>query len=358
MGLDPEALCGPVRGWANTLVCVPDATRSVDTARALRALAKILGPGARVLVGLGLHRSMTSGELGPLRAAWPGEILQHTPDRCVGLDPVHGLPFSVHPAVLEAEHLVAVGAVELHQYAGFSGGYKAVVVGAGGRSTLAALHARALVCDPRVQVGKLRDNPFRAAIDAMGAALGRPGFALQQLPDRLWVAGPIQQAFQHAAAQLAPWVPHPTRHHRVVLELPSTKASNFYQASRAATYLALSPSPPLHPGAELILHAPCPEGMGEGPGEQAFAALLRQTPPPWQDLLTGPVPQGAGLQRAFMLARLAKDYRLSVQGCVRPALLQACGISATSSPPEVTSDTLHVKQPFVRLPQWTPDARS
>ncbi len=358
MGRDPQALCEAVRGWRDTLICVPDATRSVDTPAALRALAKVLGPRAKVLVGLGLHRRLTSEELAPLQGAWPGEILQHTPDACVGLDPVHGLPFSVHPAVLAAERLVAVGAVELHQYAGFSGGYKAVVVGAGGRSTLSALHARPLVCDRRVQVGKLQDNPFRAAIDAMGAALGRPCVALQQLPDRRWVGGPVQQAFHHAAAQLAPWVPHPTRHHRVILELPPAKATNFYQASRAATYLALSPAPPLHPGAELILHAPCPEGMGLGPGERAFAELLRHSAAPWQSLLTGPVPAGAGIQRAFMLARLASHYRLSVQGCVRPDLLQACGISATAAPPEVTPGTLRVTQPFVRLPQWAPDAVS
>lgn len=358
MGLDPETLCEPVKGWSNALICVPDATRTVNSPAALRALSKVLGPGARVLVGLGLHREMTSGELEGLRAAWSGPLLQHTPDQCVDLGMLEGLPFQVHPAVLNADCLIAVGAVELHQYAGFSGGHKAVVVGCGGRATLGALHAREMVCDARVQVGKLRENPFRQAIDAMGHALGRPSFALQQLPDARWVSGPTQAAFEQAARLLSPWLPHPTRHQRVILDVPPSKASNFYQASRAATYLALSPAPPLLPGAELILNAACSEGMGQGSGERAFAELLRQTAPPWQSLLTGPVPQGAGIQRAFMLARLAKHYQLSVMGCECPEVLRAHGISASASPPEVTPETLTVKQPFVQLPQWAPDAMS
>lgn len=358
MGLDPAALCEPVRGWSNTLICVPDATRTVDTPAALRALAKVLGPRAKVLVGLGLHRTLTLGELDGLQAAWAGPLLQHTPDQCVDHGTLLGIPFQVHPAVLQAEHLIAVGAVELHQYAGFSGGHKAVVVGCGGRNTLGALHARQMVCDPKVQVGKLQDNPFRGAIDAMGRALGRQSFALQQLPDRRWVSGPTQAAFEHAAQLLDPWHAHSTRYSRVILDVPPSKASNFYQASRAATYLALSPSPPLLPGAELILNAACPEGMGQGSGERAFAELMRQTPFPWQSLLQGDVPQGAGIQRAFMLARLAEHYRLSVMGCTRPELLQAHGITATSVPPKVTPGTLHVRQPFVQLPQWAPDAAS
>lgn len=358
MGLDPEALCGAVQGWTNTLICVPDATRSVDTAGALRALSKVLGPGAKVLVGLGLHREMTSGELRVLRASWSGPILQHAPDQCQDQGWLQGLPFQVHPAALQAKGIICVGAVELHQYAGFSGGHKAVVVGCGGRQTLGALHAREMVCHPKVQVGKLQDNPFRAAIDAMGAALNRPSFALQQLPDRRWVSGPTQAAFEHAAHLLDPWLPTAKRYSRVILDVPPSKASNFYQASRAATYLALSPAPPLLPGAELILNAACPEGMGQGSGEQAFAGLMRRTSPPWQSLLQGPVPQGAGIQRAFMLARLARRYRLSVMGCARPEVLQAHGISASSSPPEVSSGTLHVRQPFAQLPQWAPDAES
>ena len=98
--------------------------------------------------------------------------------------------------------------------------------------------------------------------------------------------------------------------------------------------------------------------MGQGSGERAFAELMRQTPFPWQSLLQGAVPQGAGIQRAFMLARLAKHYRLSVMGCARPELLQAHGISATSVPPKVTPGTLHVRRPFVQLPQWAPAEES
>lgn len=367
MGLSPEALFGGWRGSGRTLICVPDLTRAVDVGRALQALLPRLEGPSEVLVGLGLHRPMTDAELAPLQAACPWPIRQHDPDRCVPLGGPLRLTSAPHAESLPpiparvSEHLdgidtlVQVGCVELHQYAGFSGGHKATVVGAGGRETLSALHSRAMVCDPRVQVGKVRDNPFREAIDTLGARLearlAQPSLAMQWLHDGRWVAGPTQAAFSLAAELTRSWIAVPRRWDRVLLRVPRIKASSFYQASRAATYLALSPSPPLNPGAELILEAACPEGMGCGPGEQAFAALMGETPAPWGSLLSGPVPRGAGIQRAFMLARLAARYRLRVVGCERAQELREHGIEAQSAPWTPDAETLVVEHPFQRLPQ-------
>lgn len=339
-----RALQGLPTGLTGVAIAVPDATRSVDVAQALAALALHVRE-ATVLVGLGLHRPSTADELAALQSPFP--VVDHDPDATVPLGVVHGVPLGVHPAVAQARHVLSVGIVELHQYAGFSGGAKGVVVGLGARETLAGLHRRELVCHPDVQVGRLDDNPFRAAIDAMGERVG-VDLALQQLPDGRWVCGPPKRALRTAAAAQDCWYEAP-RADRVLLRVPARKAANLYQASRAATYLGLSPSPPLNPGATLYLEAACPEGMGRGGGEQAFADLMRSGTP-LVDLLSGPVPSGAGLQRAYMLARLAeRGIQLKVVGCARPEELKACGIDATSAPAP-TCD-LEVDHPFKRLPQ-------
>lgn len=338
-------------------MAVPDGTRAVDVPAALRALTPVLGDceAVTVVVGLGLHRPLTESELAPLRAACPWPVLNHDPDGCLSLGSVAGVPCEVHPAFVGVDRIVTIGRVELHQYAGLSGGHKGVAVGCGGRATLAALHARALVCDPRVVVGSLVDNPFRALVDALGRRIGCR-LALQVLPDGRWLAGHPDRVLAQAQAALDPWwtVPFPVA--TCLLRVPGAKAANLYQASRAATYLALSPRPPLQEGARLVLDAACPEGAGTGSGEQAFAALMGRTPPPWQDLLTGPAPQGAGLQRAYMLARLAQRYTLIVAGCERPADLQALGLEATAEDAAVVAGAgaLEVPAPFSRLPQLPP----
>ena len=78
---------------------------------------------------------------------------------------------------------------------------------------------------------------------------------------------------------------------------------------------------------------------------------MRASRPPWDELLSGAPPSGAGAQRAVMLALLAKHYRLVVEGCVRPDQLNAVGIEATESVRDVPATWLRVPHPFQRLPQ-------
>jgi len=320
-------------------VCVPDGTRRLPIREALEALRERIDT-ATVLIGLGLHRPMTDEEIAPYRVGW--KVVQHDPDRCTD---------GLHPLVAGAELVVCVGVVELHQYAGFSGGWKAAVVGCGSREVLAELHAREMVCHPDVQVGRLDNNPFRERVDALGRGLR--GYALQWT-GTCWVGGDPVDALRVAATQLQPWVLVDEPAEVALLRVPQAKAVNLYQASRAATYLALSPSPPLVPGALLVLDAACPEGIGQGSGERALARLLAEGRP-WEELLTGPVPSGAGLQRAYMLARLFARYRLVVAGCARPEVLLSVGIEASAAPADEVAgvSALEISAPFHKLPQLT-----
>jgi hypothetical protein len=237
---------------------------------------------------------------------------------------------------------------ELHQYAGLSGGHKGVAVGCGARETIAALHHRDRVTSPGIAVGRVQGNPFREAVDVLGDA-ARCRLALLYLPAlSLWLAGPPTQVIQEAAARLSPWrwEDHPAP--GAVVTVRGPKAVSLYQASRAATYLALSPAPPLSPGATIFLDAPCPEGLGS---EAGFRAALARCPPPWTELLTGPAPEGPGAQRAVMLALLAARYQLVLCGVEDPAPLQAVGIDARTGPPPQSSTWLAVPRPFQTLPQ-------
>lgn len=330
-------------------IALPDGTRPVDCAAALTALRPFLEGDPPAVVGLGLHRKMRTSEL----PASPFPLLQHDPDDTVPTLNIKGIPGGIFRKLSEKDALLSIGAVELHQYAGYSGGHKGVAVGCGARNTLDALHHRDLVTAGGVEIGRLEGNPFRELVDLLGEA-ARCRWALVQTAGG-WLAGEPRWVLQRAAASLDCWEEHPERYPAMILDVPVRKAVNFYQASRAATYVGLSPAPPLQEGATLYLEAPCPEGMGTGSGERAFAELLRQGRAPWRELLEGPAPVGAGTQRALVLALLLQHYSLVICGVQDPEALRACGLNATSLPAAALAPpgTFRLRDPFHRLPILT-----
>jgi hypothetical protein len=301
-----------------------------------------MGP---VVVGLGLHRRMRIDEMKHLA---PFGATQHDPDDVVPTCTVDGIVGTVNRAVADAPYAIGVGVAELHQYAGLSGGHKAVSVGCGGRETIAALHHRDRILNRGVDLGRLDGNPFRAAVDGLGRAAGCR-LALVYVPAvQRWLFGPPEQVMVQALAAMNPWWWVQSPAPGAVLVVPTSKMGSFYQASRAASYLALSPSPPLVEGATLVIVAHCEEGLGD---EAGFRRALMTNHPPWQGLLGGAPPLGAGAQRAVILAMVAAKYKIQVQGCTNCAALNAVGIDAIPEiiPPPPT--WLRVPYPMQRLPQ-------
>lgn len=344
----PEAIAAnPPPTGRTTCVAVPDGTRPIDVGAALEALRPWLHGHVHAAVGLGLHRPMRADEL----PKSPFPLHQHDPDDTVATRVVDGIPGAVSK-LARTDVVLGIGIVELHQYAGFSGGHKAVAVGLGGRATIDALHHRDRVTAPGVKLGALDHNPFRAAVDALGEAAGCTWVLVKA--GESWFAGEPRDTLRRAAASLDCWWDVPRRYPAAILRVPTQKAANFYQASRAATYIGLSADPPLDPGATLYLDARCPEGLGEGAGEQAFAAVLAAGRPPWSELLSGPAPTGGGTQRAIMLAATLRRYPIVVTGVVDPMPLRAVGIDATELPAELVApfDALRVDDPFGRLPRY------
>ena len=281
----------------------------------------------------------------------PWDPQQHDPDDCVETATVAGIPGAVGRPVAEAPWSISVSVGELHQYAGISGGHKGVAVGCGGRETIAALHHRDRVIAPGVEGGRLEGNPFRMAIDALGEA-ARCRLTLMYLPALdVWMAGDPKQVVLEATRRLSPWTPVTGPAQGANLHVAGVKAVSLYQASRAATYLGLSPAPPLVPGATIALTAACPEGLG---AEEGFRRALQSGSAPWSHLLQGEPPSGPGAQRAVMLALLLARYRLVVYGVRDPGPLRAVGIPAHCGPAPEEPTWLQVPDPFQSLPQLAP----
>ncbi len=265
-------------------------------------------------------------------------------------------PIVIEEAVAGADLVVAVGIVEPHLYAGFSGGVKAVAVGCAGRETIAWTHHPVFLDRPEVRLCRLDGNPFQEALREIAAATALR-FALNVVVDGGGgVAGVA--AGDPAAAQRRlvadhgdTWVRrHDAPFDLVVAGVPEPKDRSLYQASRAATYVGLSARPVLVPGGLIAFCAELPLGVGDGPGEVNFGALLAETRRPMDLVARGCVePLGPGGQRAYMVAKLMTTYRVGVVGARDPDLVEGCGLLAFESIDEAVAAARRVRGPGARV---------
>lgn len=324
------------------IIAVTDATRACPDYLLVPALldelhnAGVHEDAVTVIFANGLHRPTTPEEKrAKLGALTLGRIetLDHNAQYAEGLVDLGqtsgGVPIVVNREVFDADLVIATGLVEPHQYAGFSGGYKTVGVGCAGERTITVLHGPAMVEHPRVRLGQLDGNPFQEAVQEIGQRAGLR-FAINVVlnDDGRMVAvasGQPEGVHRHLverarALYLAP-VPH--RYDIVIAGIGAPKDVNLYQASRAATYLALGPQPLLNPGGVIILAAETPEGPGLGAGEQRFYQSLRDA-----DSLSGFLEEcrrdgyPGGQQRAFLLAKVLTEHPILVVGSRTPEVVR------------------------------------
>lgn len=347
--LGARRIADRARPGMRAVIACTDATRACPDALLVGTLlAELYAAGVRhedisILIATGLHRPSTPGErLERLGAAIVARyrIEDHDardPAQLVDLGVIDGIPLVTNRRCVAADILLATGVVEPHQYAGYSGGAKTVVIGCGGEATIAATHGTAMLDRPGTRLGRIDGNPFQAFVRAGGARIGLFAVANALLgedgaPLALCLGAPdeVHDALvARGRAQYEVTVPHAA--HLALAGVAAPKAANLYQASRAVTYLALADGTPLLPGAPIVLRAGIPEGAGAGAGEQRFFAMLSGAGSP-AALLDQMRRDGfpAGAQRAWMLAQVLCRHPVIVVGAADPAVVTACHMHAAA----------------------------
>ena len=296
-----------------------------------------------VVIGLGLHRPLSEAEIEALLGPHADLAVNHDPDAVVEVGAVDGVPVEVHPAVAEADLVVSTGMVEPHQYAGFSGGAKTVVVGAGGENLIRYTHGPDLLGREGVRLGRTDGNPFRTFLDRAGDLAG-PSFCLNvthgpagfldaAAGDPRAVVADLAESAREALS-----VPVEETYDVVVAGVGAPKDANLYQASRAATYVALGDRNPLVDAGtrdtragRIVVPAELPEGAGQGTGERRFYDRLARAGDAatlYEELKAGYEP---GAQRAFVVARVLCDHDVYVTNSRHPAIVEECLMTARDS---------------------------
>ncbi|PSQ15715.1 hypothetical protein BRD02_06150 [Halobacteriales archaeon QS_8_69_73] len=270
-----------------------------------------------VVVGLGLHRSMTDDELAAMLGDHADLAVNHDPDDVVEVGRVDGVPVELDRRVAAADRVLSTGMVEPHQYAGFSGGGKTVAIGAGGEPLIRHTHGPEMLARDGVRLGRIDDNPFRVAVDEAGEACGLE-FCLNVTRGPAGVldvaAGAPRRVVRALAdsARAALSVDVDDGYDAVVAGVGAPKDANLYQATRAATYVVLGAQNPLRPNGRVVLPAALSEGAGEGAGERRFYERLSGADDAdalYERLRDGYEP---GAQRAFVVARALRAHDIYV----------------------------------------------
>jgi len=283
-------------------VLVNDPQRHTASREVLAELCRhVEGKGIRLLVATGTHRfprevksaferSLADG-LGVPRIAWHDCASRK-------LLPVGGR-WRGHPWLVEKPAVLAIGSVEPHYFAGFTGAHKTATIGCASRADIEANHALALEGASRPAC--LDGNPVHDAIVKMLAALSSvqrvAAVNLVQAGERLlWAFGgeailTLRAAAERAAETFICRIGVPAD--ALVLDVSGPLGRSFYQADKGVK----NNEHAVCDGGCLVLVADCRDGIGQ----DAFTVLLRSAP----------------THETAMLAVRRRGYRLGDHKAVR-----------------------------------------
>ncbi|MFA7692790.1 MAG: nickel-dependent lactate racemase [Candidatus Hydrogenedentes bacterium] len=291
LGMDHPALQSFRRGERVALV-VPDASRKAQLSVLLPELLDQLADcGIReedisFFFALGVHRPTTREEQ---RLILGAEVYGRFHERCINHDARddkalvflgetrRGTAVYLNRSVMEREHVILLGSVVPHYFAGFGGGRKALVPGLAGAQTIAHNHALNLHptearLDPRVRIAALDGNPV--AEDLLEAArMAPPDFIINTVLTGsgalggLFV-GELDEAHRAACRLSAETFCVPIEARADLVIASAGDAPDFVQSHKSLVNAFAA----VKPEGRVILLAPAPEGLG-GRGYQEFLQM-------------------------------------------------------------------------------------
>ncbi|MBR6270789.1 MAG: nickel-dependent lactate racemase [Lachnospiraceae bacterium] len=230
-----------------------------------------------VVFALGSHRGHTDEEKRRLAGDYVFETV-----RCVDSDPndcIHlgetacGTPVDITRSVAEADYIICTGNIEFHYFAGYSGGYKAIMPGVSTPAAIQANH-RMMVQDA-AHAGNIDTNPIRQDIEEAGRICGADYMVNVVLDEHKHivyaVAGDMIKAHRDGCAYLDKMYRKPlARQADIVLvsQGGAPKDANLYQVQKALD----NSKHAVRNGGRIILIGACNEGFGSKIFEEWFKA--------------------------------------------------------------------------------------
>ncbi len=160
-----------VKNAKNVLIIIPDITRACPTEILLRNVISVIercsNAEIRILIATGLHRPVNEMEKERLvgkEIKSRYEVLNHSADGSEDLIDLqkktfYGTPVEVNRYVMVSDVVVAIGLIEPHFFAGYSGGRKALLPGVASASAIFNNHGYKMIGHQFSRCGILDGNP-------------------------------------------------------------------------------------------------------------------------------------------------------------------------------------------------------
>lgn len=284
--IEAKPLREMVRSSDRVVIATSDGTRPVPNKQLIPWLLEelpVCEDQVTVLIGTGTHRPNSDDEIVEMF----GEdivrrvrIVNHdafdeTRNKLVGKTE-SGTPVFLSREYLDADVRIALGFIEPHFFAGFSGGPKAVAPGVASIETIFRLHRAELIGDPDSTWGVLDENPLHREIRE-AVALCPPDFLVNvtlNVEKKIsgYYVGDLAKAHAKGCAEIkiSAMVPVEQPFHVVVTSNSGFPLDqNLYQTVKGISAAARI----VKDGGSILVASACSDGV---PDHGNFAALMRE----------------------------------------------------------------------------------
>jgi nickel-dependent lactate racemase len=327
--VDAKPLHELARGARRVVIVVSDSTRGVPTAKVMpMLLAELASAGVRssavpVVVARGVHRPATAAEIEEIvggKNLAGLTVINHDPydeEQLVTLGKTSfGTSVEVNRTVYQADLRIAVGKVEPHEFAGFSGGRKSILPGIAGEKTIEFNHRPEMLLSLAARPGQLDGNPIH--LDMMEAAdLLKIQFmvnlVLNQAGETVGIFTGDSSTSHLAAIEFLKTFCQVSLQERpdIIVTTPGRPLNiDFYQSVKPLIALA----PIMEEGGVLVLYSACRDGLGTA------------------DML---VPYEGARDIAEVISRLRADYRIQMDHALLLGKILQRGIRIIVASPNV-----------------------
>lgn len=198
--IDSKTLEELVEPGETVLFVVPDATRRTACGQVINLLVRrLIANGTTphemsAIFATGIHRPVTADEKDEILTPFISQrlkTLDHNPRDLMHImrvgETASGEPIELNRALGDFDHVVLIGGVTFHYFAGFTGGRKLICPGLASARTIAATHKLAFDCENKnrrdgVGTGLLDGNAVHEAF-VSAASFARPAFSVNAIVD-------------------------------------------------------------------------------------------------------------------------------------------------------------------------------
>ena len=244
-----------------------------------------------------------------------------------------GTPVFVNKEFFHKDLKIVVGDIELHHFAGYSGGVKSAAIGLAGRQTIN--HNHKLLLDNQSILGNYAHNPLRNDIEEIGELMGINLALNAVLNERKEIVkvffGKPRDVIKAGIKVVndISQVPIESLYDLVVASAGGyPKDINLYQAQKAMTHASLF----CKPAGKIILIAECIEGVGS----DGYLEFMRNVDSAEEVIKKFEENEfSVGPHKAFQIARLLTKHQIFFYSSISTSLTKSLLLNPLSSVREI-----------------------